>query len=81
MQLGATVLAGIPAFLKQRFSASTWLADIRRSGATLTNHLGTTAMFVINQPPTEQDRDHRLRASLSAPTRPSTRPCSASASA
>jgi len=67
MQLGATVLAGIPAFLKQRFSASTWLADIRRSGATLTNHLGTTARFVINQPPTEQDRDHRLRASLSAP--------------
>jgi len=67
MQLGATVLAGIPAFLKQRFSASTWLADIRSSSATLTNHLGTTAMFVINQPPTEQDRHHCLRASLSAP--------------
>jgi crotonobetaine/carnitine-CoA ligase len=67
MQLGATVLAGIPAFLKQRFSASAWLADIRETGATLTNHLGTTAMFVINQPATEQDRNHRLRASMSAP--------------
>lgn len=67
MQLGATVLAGIPAFLKRRFSASTWLSDIRESGATLTNHLGTTAMFVINQPPGEQDKSHRLRASLSVP--------------
>lgn len=67
MQLGATVQAGIPAFLKRRFSASTWLSDIRKTGATLTNHLGTTAMFVINQAPTEQDRNHRLRATLNAP--------------
>jgi len=67
MQLGATVQAGIRAFLKRRFSASTWLSDIQESGATLTNHLGTTAMYVINQSPTEQDKNHRLRASLSAP--------------
>lgn len=67
MQLGATVLARIPAYLKQRFSASTWLADITKTGATLTNHLGTTAMFVINQAPTAQDRSHRLRACMSAP--------------
>ncbi|MBH1978132.1 MAG: AMP-binding protein [Comamonadaceae bacterium] len=67
MQLGTTVLARIPAFLKQRFSASTWLADIRATGATLTHHLGTTAMFVINQPPTAQDRNHNLRACMSGP--------------
>ena len=67
MQLGATVLAGIPAYLKRRFSAKTWLADIQQSKATVTNHLGTTAMFLINQPPTDQDTNHRLRACLSAP--------------
>lgn len=67
MQLGATVQARIPAFIKRRFSAGNWLADIRASGATLTNHLGTTAMFVIKQPPTAQDKEHRLRACLNAP--------------
>lgn len=67
MQLGATVLAGIPAFLKRRFSASTWLADIRETGATLTNHLGTTASFVMNQPASPHDKQHRLRASMNAP--------------
>lgn len=67
MQLGATVQARIPAFLRRRFSAGSWLDDIRKSGATLTNHLGTTAMFVIKQTPTPQDHDHRLRATLNAP--------------
>lgn len=70
MQLGATVQAGIRAYLRRRFSASTWLADICSSGATLTNHLGTTAMFVINQPPTEQDKSHRLRACVNVPNPP-----------
>jgi carnitine-CoA ligase len=67
MQLGATVQARIPAFVRRRFSAGRWLSDIRESGATLTNHLGTTAMFVIKQPPSPQDRNHLLRATLNAP--------------
>jgi len=67
MQLGATVQACIPAYLKRRFSATNWLADIRNCGATLTNHLGTTSLFVINQPPTEGDKEHALRAMVNAP--------------
>ena len=67
MQLGATVQAGIGAFLRRRFSTSAWLTDIRDSGATLTNHLGTTSMFVINHPPTAEDKNHRLRACVNVP--------------
>ena len=67
MQLGATLLAGIPAFVRRRFSASNWLADIREHGATVTNLLGATAGFVLGQPATAQDRVHALRAVLAAP--------------
>lgn len=70
MQLGATLLAGIPAVLRQQFSASAWLADVRRSGATVTNHLGATAAFVVNQPPSAQDKEHCLRQVMNAPNLP-----------
>lgn len=67
MQMGATLLAGIPAFVRRRFSASSWLADIREHGATVTNLLGATAGFILHQSASAQDRDHALRAVLTAP--------------
>ena len=70
MQLGATLLAGIPAFVRRRFSASRWLSDVRASRATVTNFLGATAAFVITQPPTPHDADHALRAVMPAPNLP-----------
>lgn len=70
MQLGATLIAGIPAIVRARFSASGWLEDIRRHGATVTNLLGTLSGFVIAQPPTDADRRHGLRALLNAPNPP-----------
>lgn len=70
MQLGATLLAGIPAVLRQRFSASAWLPDLQRSGATVTNLLGSTAAYVIAQPPSAGDRNHRLRATMAGPNLP-----------
>jgi crotonobetaine/carnitine-CoA ligase len=70
MQLGASLLAGIPAFVRRRFSAREWLADIRTQRATVTNLLGAIAGFVLAQPATPVDRDHGLRAVLSAPNLP-----------
>ena len=67
MQIGATLLAGIPAFVRRRFSASSWLTDIREHGTTVTNLLGATAGFILHQPPGPHDRDHHLRAVLTAP--------------
>ena len=67
MQLGATLIAGIPAVVRARFSASAWLDDVRRHRATVTNTLGAVAAFILSQPPTPADRDQQLRAIMSAP--------------
>lgn len=67
MQLGATLLAGISAVIRPKFSASRWLHDIRSYNCTLTNLLGATAAFIISQPELESDGRHCLRAVLSAP--------------
>ena len=70
MQLGATLIAGTRAVVRGRFSASAWLSDIRRYDATVTNGLGALAAFIVAQPPTREDRDHRLRAMMNAPNVP-----------
>ena len=70
IQLGATLLMGVPAFIRSRFSASRWLSDIREHECTVTNLLGSTAAFVLAQPPGDLDRSHRLRAVMSAPNLP-----------
>lgn len=70
MQLGATLLARCSAYTRRRFSASQWLDDIREQKATVTNLLGATSAFVLAQPRTDRDRDHRLRATLNAPNLP-----------
>ena len=70
MQLGATLLAGIPAILRPRFSASAWIGDIRAHGATVTSLLGVLVSFVVGQEPAPGDRDHRLRAVLNGPNSP-----------
>jgi crotonobetaine/carnitine-CoA ligase len=71
MQLGATLLAGIPAIVRPRFSASAWLGDVRKHEATVTNLLGSTAAFILAQPAGDDDRRHQLRAVCSAPNLPS----------
>jgi crotonobetaine/carnitine-CoA ligase len=70
MQIGAVLIAGAQATVRARFSASSWLADIRASGATLTNTLGAISAFVLAQAPGERDREHKLRALLAAPNHP-----------
>jgi crotonobetaine/carnitine-CoA ligase len=70
MQLGAVLVAGISATIRDRFSASAWIDDVRSSGATLTNALGAISAFIVAQPATDTDRDHRLRAVLAAPNHP-----------
>jgi crotonobetaine/carnitine-CoA ligase len=70
MQLGAVLISGARASIRDRFSASAWIDDLRASGATLTNTLGAISAFVVGQPVTERDRDHRLRAILAAPNHP-----------
>jgi crotonobetaine/carnitine-CoA ligase len=67
MQLGGCLLAGTPARVARRFSASTWLDEVRAAEATVTNALGVMPEFIFRQPPTPGDRDHRLRRIMAVP--------------
>jgi carnitine-CoA ligase len=67
MQLCGVMLAGGRATVRERFSASAWLEDVRTSGATITHTLGAISAFIIAQPPSSLDRDHGLRLILCAP--------------
>jgi len=67
MQLFATMIAGASAVMRERFSASGWIEDIRRYGCTVTNSLGAITAFVVATPPRPDDRDHKLRVVGAAP--------------
>jgi crotonobetaine/carnitine-CoA ligase len=56
------LIAGAQCVVFDRFRSSKWLERIRTSGATVTNALGVMLPFICDQPRTEQDRDHALRA-------------------
>lgn len=55
LAVGATVV------LRRKFSASGFLADVRKYGCTYFTYVGRTIAYVLGQPATEVDRDHRLR--------------------
>lgn len=59
------VNAGIA--LQKRFSASGFWGDVRRSGATLTNLLGSMINILWSATPKDDDADNRLRMCMSAP--------------
>ena len=67
MQWVGCLLAGTPAVVARRFSASSWLDEVRASGATLTNALGVMPEFIFRQPATPRDRNHRLRLMMAVP--------------
>ncbi len=51
----------------RRFSAKTWLEDVRACKATITYALGVIPEFIFRQPPTDRDRDNDLRVVLAVP--------------
>ena len=52
---GATLL------LRRRFSASAWLDDVQRYGATFFSTVGRALAFILATPPTEHDTEHTLK--------------------
>ena len=67
MQIIGSLIRGVRTVLAPRFTATNWLADVRTHGATVTNALGVMPEFIFRQPPTPNDRDHRLRAMMAVP--------------
>lgn len=61
------MIAGARCVLYDRFSASEWLSQARRSGATVTNTLGVMLPFVYGQPARADDREHGVRRVFSVP--------------
>jgi fatty-acyl-CoA synthase len=55
---------------RRRFSASAFLDDVRRHGATAFVYVGELCRYLLQQPPSARDRDHRLRLAVGAGLRP-----------
>ncbi|WP_207007157.1 class I adenylate-forming enzyme family protein [Nocardioides aromaticivorans] len=51
-----------PLVVLPRFSASTFMADVRRHRATFVYVLGSMPTLLFKQPPADEDRDNALRA-------------------
>jgi fatty-acyl-CoA synthase len=59
------------AFASRRsFSASAFLDDVRRHDAVAFVYVGELCRYLLRQPPTPRDRDHRLRVAAGAGLRP-----------
>ena len=70
MQLYACLINGATAVVREKFSASNWLQDIRDYRITHTNLLGVMTEFIDRRPPSASDRDHCLRVIAAAPAAP-----------
>lgn len=56
-----TLAAGATAAVVERFSASRFIPDVRRFGATYANYVGKPLSYVLAQPPRDDDADNPLR--------------------
>lgn len=61
------IAAGATLVLLERFSASRFWTDARRSGATQANLIGSMLAILAKAPPSPDDRAHRLRLVYAAP--------------
>jgi crotonobetaine/carnitine-CoA ligase len=67
MQFMGSLIAGAEVVVTERFRATSWLEEVRAAEATITNGLGVIPEFIFRQPPTDRDRDHRLRLMMAVP--------------
>ena len=57
---------GATVFLRRRFSASRFWPEARRYSVTACQYVGEMCRYLLNQPPSPGDRDHRLRVMMGA---------------
>ncbi len=58
------MVADIPTVVERRFSGSGFWPRVRETGATIIDVIGTMVTVLTEQPAGENDRNHRVRASL-----------------
>jgi fatty-acyl-CoA synthase len=59
--LGPCIANGAAFAMRRRFSASGFLPDIRRFGATFFNYVGRSLAYILAQPERPEESDNRLR--------------------
>lgn len=57
-------VAGIPTHLERWFSVSRFWERVRDTGATVLDPIGTMVTLLCQQPPSDQDRNHRARVAI-----------------
>jgi fatty-acyl-CoA synthase len=61
---GSCVMTHTPLALRESFSASAFWDDVRRYRATAILYIGELCRYLVNSPPTEAERDARVRVAL-----------------
>jgi acyl-CoA synthetase (AMP-forming)/AMP-acid ligase II len=62
----ASLMAGSTLAIARSFSATRFWDDIRKYNATGFNYVGEIARYLWNQPPSPNDRNHRVRSMMGA---------------
>ncbi len=67
---GTCLHSGAALALRRRFSASHFWDDVNRFGATRFVYIGEVCRYLLNQPPRDSDRGHRLQIGVGNGMRP-----------
>jgi fatty-acyl-CoA synthase len=68
--VGPALLNGGRLILRKRFSATNFWPDVRASGATMFVYIGELCRYLVNCPPGEDDRAHKLKLAFGNGLRP-----------
>jgi crotonobetaine/carnitine-CoA ligase len=70
VSLFGAVVAGCCQVQSDRFTPRRWWHEVRASRATIVHYLGVVAPMLLNQPPSEDDRNHSVRLGIGAGIEP-----------
>ncbi|MDX1817875.1 MAG: long-chain-acyl-CoA synthetase [Marinobacter sp.] len=68
---GSVLAGGSAIALRRKFSASAFWDDVRHYHATTFGYVGELCRYLLNQPPSDQDRNHSLTKMIGNGLRPS----------
>ncbi|NBB51980.1 long-chain-acyl-CoA synthetase [Rhizobium sp. CRIBSB] len=68
--VGPALLNGGKLVIRRRFSANAFWPDVKTTGATLFVYIGELCRYLVNCPPHEDERGHRLRLAYGNGLRP-----------
>lgn len=68
---GSVLAGGSAIAMRRRFSATAFWDDVRFYGATTFGYVGELCRYLLNQPPSDQDRNHNLTKMIGNGLRPS----------